>query len=114
MADDVTAPGTGEIFATDQINLRHFPKTKIVHGADGIATDATMAAGLPVALDTASLAALENTTVTVGTALPPGTNTIGTVGLDAAALAALESITVVGRLLPSHRKVPRRRASTRL
>lgn len=101
MPDNVTAPGTGETFATDQIGSVHYPKTKLVYGANETATDVTAAAGYPVALDAPTLAALENTTVTVGAPLPAGSNTIGTVALDAASLAALETITAIVNALPT-------------
>lgn len=50
MADDVTAPGAGETFATDQIGTRHFPKGKLAFGPDGTATDVSGANPLPVAI----------------------------------------------------------------
>lgn len=57
MADDVTLPGAGTTFATDEINGRHFPRNKIAFGADGDALDVTSDNRFPVSVDeTASLA----------------------------------------------------------
>lgn len=78
-------------------------------GAEATAQRVTLSTETLAALETTelgatTLAALENITVTVGAALPAGTNNIGdvdivtmpAVALDAATLAALESITVTG------------------
>jgi hypothetical protein len=50
MADNVTAnPGSGgAVLATDEIGGVHYPRSKVVHGADGSATDASDANPLPV------------------------------------------------------------------
>ena len=48
MVDNVTAPGTGATFATDDVGGTHYPRTKIAHGADGTATDVSDANPLPV------------------------------------------------------------------
>lgn len=50
MADNVTAnPGSGgAVLATDEIGGVHFPRSKVVHGVDGTATDASEANPLPV------------------------------------------------------------------
>lgn len=48
MADNITAPGAGAVLATDDIGGVQYPRSKVVHGADGSATDASEAAPLPV------------------------------------------------------------------
>lgn len=48
MADNITAPGAGSVLATDDIGGVQYPRSKVVHGADGTATDASEAAPLPV------------------------------------------------------------------
>lgn len=50
MADNVVANSTsgGSTFATDDIGGVHYPRTKVVWGADGAANDASAAAPLPV------------------------------------------------------------------
>ena len=108
MADNVTAPATGAVFATDDIGGVHWPFSRLAFGPDGTSTRvadadgarlpvlAYLASGGVVALDSATLSALES--VSIGTALPAGANNIGIVDLSAATLAALESIqaTVTG------------------
>ena len=49
MADDVTAPGTGAKFATDDIGGTHYPRGKHGFGADGEYSDVSDASPLPVA-----------------------------------------------------------------
>lgn len=80
MADNITAPASGAVLATDEIGGVHFPRTKIAFGVDGATVDASATNPLPVLvssveLGATSLAALETTE------------------LGAASLAALESIT---------------------
>lgn len=74
MADNLTAKantGSGtEVIATDEIGGVHFPRTKIVIGADGVnGGDVSAANPMPVEgtveLGASSLAALENVTATV-------------------------------------------------
>lgn len=48
MSDNITAPAAGAILATDEIANVHFPKTKIVFGGNGTATDITPTDRLPV------------------------------------------------------------------
>jgi hypothetical protein len=48
MADNITAPGAGAVLATDDIGGVQYPRSKVVHGADGSATDASESAPLPV------------------------------------------------------------------
>lgn len=109
MADNIEANSGsgGGVFATDEIAGVHHPRTKVQFGVDGSATDVSSSAPLPVVqtgthtvqaaqsgaweveLGSTSLAALENTTVTVGAAIPAGTNNIGDVDvLTLPALAA--------------------------
>ena len=38
MADNITAPATGSVLATDDINGVHYLRAKIALGADGAAT----------------------------------------------------------------------------
>ena len=75
MADNIEiTPGTGATVATDDIAGVHYQKVKTVYGADGAATDAVQpltdtelrAAAVPI-----------SGTVTVGAAIPAGTNAIG-------------------------------------
>lgn len=103
MADNVTAnAGTGgAVFASDEISSVHYPRSKLVWGADGTATDASAAAPLPVvqtgALPAGSAAIgklAANSGVDIGdvdvTSLPAlaaGTNNIGDV--DVLTLPAL-------------------------
>lgn len=48
MADNVTAPGTGTVFASDDIGGVHYQRVKPVVGADGSATDVSSANPLPI------------------------------------------------------------------
>jgi hypothetical protein len=50
MADDITLnPGTGgATLATDDIGGKHHQRVKIMHGADGVATDSSSATPFPV------------------------------------------------------------------
>ena len=48
MAENITAPGTGTVFAADDISGVFYPRTKISFGADGSATDVSSAAPFPV------------------------------------------------------------------
>lgn len=103
MADNVVASAGsgGATFATDDISGVHFPRAKLVWGADGTATDASAAAPLPV-VQTGALPAgtnaigklTANSGVDIGDvdvtslpALPAGTNNIGDV--DVLTLPAL-------------------------
>ena len=47
MSDNITAPATGEVFATDEIGGVHIPLTKIVLGADSV-NDGTVDAANPL------------------------------------------------------------------
>lgn len=98
MADNITAPASGAVLATDDIGGIHYPRTKISIGADGSATDLSSANPMPVtgtvALDAPSLAALESVTV-AGTVELGATSlaALETTELGATTLAALENIT---------------------
>lgn len=46
--DNITAPGAGIVFATDDIGDVHYPRTKISFGADGSAADVSSSNPLPV------------------------------------------------------------------
>jgi len=61
MADNVTAnPGAGgPVFATDDIGGVNYPRSKVVFGVDGTATDVSAAAPLPVTVLGELLEALE-------------------------------------------------------
>jgi hypothetical protein len=89
MADDVisgAAVGTGPTFATDEIGNVHYPRSKVVWGADGTATDVSAAAPLPV--------------VQTGTpALPTGAATEASIAAASAKLpAALGQATMAASL----------------
>jgi len=108
MPDNVTAPAIGLAFATDELAGVHWPYAKLAFGVDGAAVVVADSAGarLPVqiggtlpafaatptvALDAPTLAALENTIVTIGGTLPAGTNNIGDV--DVLTVPAVASTT---------------------
>jgi len=57
MVDNVTAPASGQAFATDEIGGVHYPRTKISFGGDGAAVDVATGNPLPVA-DPAGTAAI--------------------------------------------------------
>jgi hypothetical protein len=83
-AESVTTPGA--VFATDDISGTHYPRTKQVWGADGVATDvAAGAAALPIQDGGNSITV--DGSVTLGAAIPAGTNNIGDV--DVLSLPAL-------------------------
>jgi len=48
MADNITAPASGGVFATDEIAGVHYPRTKISIGADGSAADVSAANPMPI------------------------------------------------------------------
>ena len=48
MADTITAPAAGIVFATDDIGGVHYPRTKVAFGVNGVATDVSADAPLPV------------------------------------------------------------------
>lgn len=51
MPDDIAiTAGSGTTVATDLVSSRHFQRVKVVHGADGTASDACPATPLPVEL----------------------------------------------------------------
>ena len=52
MPDNITAPATGAVLATDEIGGVHYPRTKLSVGADGTAVDVSTGNPLPVSLIT--------------------------------------------------------------
>lgn len=66
MADDVFA-GSNPLIAADQIGGAAYQRVKLTWGADGVATDAS--AGAPLPVDINSLPAANRTTDTVSSAL---------------------------------------------
>lgn len=50
MADTITAPAAGIVFATDDIGGVHYPRTKISIGADGSAADVSSSNPMPVSI----------------------------------------------------------------
>jgi hypothetical protein len=49
LADNLIAPAAGSSLATDDIGGVHYPRAKLVWGADGVAVDASAANPVPVA-----------------------------------------------------------------
>ena len=81
MANNITAPGAGEVLATEEISGAHLSRVKLALGALGTdGGDVSSANPIPI---TAS----SNVPVALGAALPAGTNNIGDV--DVASLPAL-------------------------
>lgn len=83
MANDVTLPGTGRVIATDDIGGVDYQRIKVVHGAEGSATDTSSAAPFPVALLGEALEAMESMrmainalTRTIGQSLPDPTGRV--------------------------------------
>lgn len=56
MADNVTLPGAGSVVAADDVGGTLYQRVKLAVGADGSATDATLAAPVPVQLSDGSAA----------------------------------------------------------
>ena len=50
MPDNITAPATGVVLATDEVGGVQYPRSKVGFGADGAYTDVSADAPLPVAL----------------------------------------------------------------
>lgn len=119
MADNIVAPATGVALATDDIGGVHYPRTKVAFGVNGVATDVSADAPLPVTVigggsgggdataanqdeQTAILANLlaaliATVTVDGEVSLSSATLTaLETTELGAATLAALENIGVTG------------------
>lgn len=69
MADNITAPASGSVLATDDIGGVHYPRTKISVGADGAASDVSSDNPLPTSVATlplptgASTAAKQDATI---------------------------------------------------
>jgi hypothetical protein len=51
MADNITAPGAGSVLATDDVGGVQYPRSKVVFGSDGVATDASADNPLPTLID---------------------------------------------------------------
>lgn len=92
MADNTTLnPGTGgDVIASDDIAGVKHQRVKIEFGEDGSATDVSATNPLPIKIsdgtDTATVTAAGELSVSLGTAIPAGTNNIGDV--DIASIAA--------------------------
>jgi len=81
MANNITAPGVGEVLATEEISGAHLSRVKLALGASGAdGGDVSSANPMPIT-------APSNIPVAVATALPSGDNNIGNV--DVASLPAL-------------------------
>lgn len=102
MADNITAPATGAVLATDEIGGIHYPRTKLAHGANGVATDVSTASPLPVEIisgggggagDASAANQDEQTALltTINAALASPVTVDGTVELGATTLTALET-----------------------
>jgi hypothetical protein len=50
MADNITAPATGVVLATDDVGGVQYPRTKLSVGDDGVAADVSEANPLPVSV----------------------------------------------------------------
>lgn len=99
MADDITVtPGTGVTIAADDVGGKLYQRVKLAHGADGSATDVSVAAPLPVedANSDAALAALQAIEAAVeGTQTISGAVTVSggaTAANQAALLAAVDGV----------------------
>lgn len=83
MADNITAPATGAVLATDDIGSVHYPRTKIALGADGTAVDAVAGAGaVGAGVQRVTLASDDPAVAALAAATPAGSNIIGKVGID--------------------------------
>lgn len=110
MADDIRlSAGTndGSILATDEVvgaTNRHFPKGKVVFGADGTATDVTASAGLPVQQQTGHAFAVTDDSGSLTVDAPVATPVFVRLSDGGAAITALPvtdnggSLTVDGSL----------------
>ena len=99
MADNITAPATGSVLATDDINGVHYLRAKIALGADGAAADTVGGAGavapgvqrVTLASDDPAVAALQTLVGTeYETVAPSSTNQpLGSTGAAGDLLASL-------------------------
>lgn len=85
MADNITAPASGAILATDEINSVHYPRTKLAFGPDGTATDVSASAPLPV---TGTFWQATQPVSLVSQPLPSGASTDATLAAASAKLPA--------------------------
>jgi hypothetical protein len=60
MADNITAPGVGTVLAADDVGGIIYPRTKLAHGVDGSAVDASATDPLPVSLASTTLSGSSN------------------------------------------------------
>lgn len=72
MADNITAPATGAVLATDDVGGVHYPRTKLSVGGNGAAADVSESNPLPVS--DGGIAPAHR-----WFAITPGTSNLGTV-----------------------------------
>lgn len=84
MPDNITAPATGAVLATDEVGGVHFPRTKLTVGVDGAAVDVSGTNPLPIAVASLPLPTGAATTAAVASV---GTRAYGT-ALTRVAVAA--------------------------
>lgn len=129
MADNVTAPAAGAVFATDEIGGVHWPFSRLAFGPDGTSTRVADADGarLPVtiggavplptgAATQATLAAINDKTPALDGGAVPITVTNNhiqvaqhgtwSIGLDAPTLAALETVSIAGTVSVAAASLP--------
>jgi hypothetical protein len=95
MPDNVTAPGTGVVFASDDVGGVQYPRVKISFGADGSAGDVNTGTPLPVTLGLTD-AQLRAAAVPVSAAtlpLPTGAATSAAQTTGNASLASIDGKT---------------------
>ena len=69
MADNLTAPATGAVLATDEVGGAHVQRIKPTFGGDGTATDVSSANPLPVVQEGAATEAKQDASNTLLTAI---------------------------------------------
>ena len=91
MADNITAPASGTVFATDDVAGVQYPRTKLCYGPDGSATDVSLSNRLPVA-DSGVVEALGAILSAIGsTAYFPSTQAVSAAALPLPAGAATDA-----------------------
>lgn len=70
MSDNLTAPAAGTVLAADDVGGVFYPRTKISFGADGVATDVSSSAPLPVIAALPTGAAADATVSAMSAKLP--------------------------------------------
>ncbi len=101
MADNVTAPAAGVVFATDDIAGVHWPLTKLAFGPDNSATPVADAAGarLPVVIGGTLPAFASPPAVTIGGTLPGFASPPAvTIGGSLPGFASPPAVTISGSL----------------